>query len=108
MCTDSTEYSVLKSAHMTYFPLLQTSPSSCPIVKFGTSFDHLIAMKTIEPPLERSALVAYGSETGNAQDLADELARLTQRLRFMTQVSHLDALEPVRAMPSETSVRKQC
>lgn len=46
---------------------------------------------------ERLALVAYGSETGNAQDYADELDRLAQRLRFSTQLSPLNAVEPVRA-----------
>ena len=37
-------------------------------------------------PLGRSALVTYGSETGNAQDVADELGRLAQRLRFIPRV----------------------
>ncbi|MCJ1466379.1 NAPDH-dependent diflavin reductase [Pseudocyphellaria aurata] len=44
-------------------------------------------------PLERSALITYGSETGNAQDFAEDLGRLTQRLRFMTCVCRLDAVE---------------
>lgn len=46
---------------------------------------------------DRTALILYGSETGNAQDVADELGRLTERLRFTTQVSPLDDVDPVRA-----------
>ena len=45
---------------------------------------------------DRSAIVLYGSETGNAQDVADELGRITERLHFLTHVSNLDAIEPVR------------
>jgi hypothetical protein len=40
----------------------------------------------------RRALVVYGSETGNAQDVAEELGRLAVRLRFETQVAELDAV----------------
>lgn len=40
----------------------------------------------------RSALVLYGTETGTAQDLAAELGRLTERLRFSTTVAELDAV----------------
>ena len=43
----------------------------------------------------RRALVLYGSETGNAQDIADEMGRMTERLHFSTNVAHLDAVEPV-------------
>lgn len=43
----------------------------------------------------RTALVLYGSETGNAHDLADEMGRMTERLRFSTDVIHLDAVEAV-------------
>ena len=49
-----------------------------------------------EPVAEhRRALVLYGSETGNAQDIADEMGRMTERLHFLTNVVHLDAVEPV-------------
>ncbi|KAF2218716.1 hypothetical protein BDZ85DRAFT_207516 [Elsinoe ampelina] len=41
----------------------------------------------------RSALVLYGSETGNAQDVAEEIGRLTERLRFETVVLDLDSIE---------------
>lgn len=44
----------------------------------------------------RSALILYGSETGNAQDVAEELGRLTERLHFLTRVSDLNSVEIVR------------
>ncbi|OSS48359.1 hypothetical protein B5807_07830 [Epicoccum nigrum] len=40
----------------------------------------------------RRALVLYGSETGNAQDVAEELGRLAERLRFDTEVAELNAV----------------
>ncbi|RCI08420.1 hypothetical protein L249_8972 [Ophiocordyceps polyrhachis-furcata BCC 54312] len=43
--------------------------------------------------LDRSILVLYGSETGNAQDLAEEMGRLCQRLRFQSLVQELDAVD---------------
>ncbi len=45
---------------------------------------------------DRSALILYGSETGNAHDVAEELGSITERLHFLTHVSQLDAVEPVR------------
>ena len=51
---------------------------------------HLPAMA--EPQLPRRALVVYGSETGNAQDVAEEMGRLAVRLRFDTHVAELDAI----------------
>lgn len=45
----------------------------------------------------RRALVVYGSETGNAQDVAEELGRIAQRLRFDTEVAELDAVSLVCA-----------
>ncbi|KAL7933722.1 hypothetical protein V8C35DRAFT_49432 [Trichoderma chlorosporum] len=42
---------------------------------------------------ERSVLVLYGSETGNAQDIAEELGRLCQRLHFESHVEELDAMD---------------
>lgn len=46
-------------------------------------------------PLERSVLILYGSETGNAQEVAEELGALTERLRFATHVSELSQCKPV-------------
>ena len=43
--------------------------------------------------LKRSALVAYGSETGNAYDYAEELGRMLERIHFWTHVSKLDAVD---------------
>ncbi|KAF2806233.1 riboflavin synthase domain-like protein [Mytilinidion resinicola] len=40
----------------------------------------------------RTALVLYGSETGNAQDVAEELGRMAERLRFSTQVSDFNSV----------------
>lgn len=43
----------------------------------------------------RTALIAYGSETGNAHEVADELGHLAERLHFTTHVSELNAVQPV-------------
>ena len=43
----------------------------------------------------RSALVLYGSETGNAFDFAQELGRMTERIHFWTHVTSLDSIELV-------------
>jgi sulfite reductase alpha subunit-like flavoprotein len=40
----------------------------------------------------RRALVVYGSETGNAQDVAEEMGRIAERLRFETEVAELNAI----------------
>ncbi|KAJ5689080.1 hypothetical protein N7462_003472 [Penicillium macrosclerotiorum] len=42
----------------------------------------------------RSALILYGSETGNAQEVAEELGALMERLRFATHVSELNQSKP--------------
>jgi len=44
---------------------------------------------------DRSVLVLYGSETGNAQDMAEELGRVCQRLHFNSRVEELDAVDLV-------------
>lgn len=41
---------------------------------------------------DRSALVAYGSETGNACEYAQELGQLVQRLRFSADIVPLDSV----------------
>jgi sulfite reductase alpha subunit-like flavoprotein len=46
----------------------------------------------------RSVLVLYGSETGNAQDMAEELGRVCQRLHFKSRVEELDAIDLVSLM----------
>ncbi len=47
-------------------------------------------------PRDRTILVLYGSETGNAQDMAEELGKMCQRLHFHSDVEELDAVELVR------------
>ncbi|KAL4936031.1 NADPH-dependent diflavin oxidoreductase 1 [Aspergillus oleicola] len=42
----------------------------------------------------RSVLVLYGSETGNAQDVAEEVGAVAERLHFSTQVSELNHVKP--------------
>ena len=44
---------------------------------------------------ERTSLILYGSETGNAHDVAEELGRFTERLHFLTRVFPLDAVDLV-------------
>lgn len=68
----------------------------------------VITMTVNSSTLGRSALITYGSETGNAQDCADELSRLTQRLRFVTRVCPLDAVELVCTVQMSASTRRQC
>ena len=55
---------------------------------------------------DRSALVAYGSETGNAYDYAEELGRMLERIYFWTHVSKLDAIDTA-SRPREESPRIQ-
>ncbi|CAM1511227.1 Fc.00g087400.m01.CDS01 [Cosmosporella sp. VM-42] len=42
---------------------------------------------------DRTVLVLFGSETGNAQDLAEEVSRLCQRLHFKSRVEELNAVD---------------
>jgi sulfite reductase alpha subunit-like flavoprotein len=46
----------------------------------------------VKPEHARTALVLYGSETGNAQDVAEEVGRLAERLRFDTTVLDLHSV----------------
>jgi flavodoxin len=45
---------------------------------------------------ERTALILYGSETGNSQDVAEEIGRVVERLHFVTRVREMDLVEIVR------------
>jgi flavodoxin len=47
-------------------------------------------------PHDRTALILYGSETGNSQEAAEQLGRITDRLRFVTQVVEMNHVELVR------------
>ncbi|CZR65692.1 related to NADPH-ferrihemoprotein reductase and mammalian nitric-oxide synthases [Phialocephala subalpina] len=42
---------------------------------------------------DRTALILFGSETGNGQDVAEELGRVAERLHFMTRVYEMDEVE---------------
>ena len=44
----------------------------------------------------RSALILYASVTGNAQEGAEELARMMTRLRFNVRACEFDEVEIVR------------
>ncbi|KAA8570014.1 hypothetical protein EYC84_002352 [Monilinia fructicola] len=52
---------------------------------------------------DRSALILYGSETGNSQDVAEELGRVMERLHFMTRVIEMD-LADIRELSKYTLV----
>jgi sulfite reductase alpha subunit-like flavoprotein len=39
---------------------------------------------------DRTALVLYGSETGNSHEVAEELGRVAERLHFVTRVCEMD------------------
>ena len=41
-------------------------------------------------PPDRTAAVLFGSETGNAQNVAEELGSLLERLRYETSVLELN------------------
>lgn len=44
---------------------------------------------------ERTALIAFGSETGSAEDVAHELGRITRRHHFNTTVTDLNSISLV-------------
>jgi sulfite reductase alpha subunit-like flavoprotein len=48
------------------------------------------------PGDERRALILYASETGNAHDIAKELDRLCERLRFNTTLCDFNSVKIVR------------
>ncbi|KAI7213560.1 riboflavin synthase domain-like protein [Hortaea werneckii] len=49
--------------------------------------------RSVQPQIKpRTALILYGSETGNAQDVADEIGDLTSRLHFDTTVLDFDSV----------------
>lgn len=57
-------------------------------------------MGTVETPRQaRSALILYGSETGTAQDVAEELGAMAERLHFITHVVEMNSVKAVRRRP---------
>ncbi|KAK4561550.1 NAPDH-dependent diflavin reductase [Recurvomyces mirabilis] len=61
-------------------------------VEHGAIADVSPVSSSIESSSARNALILYGSETGNAQDIAEEIGRMTERLRFTTTVLDLDSV----------------
>jgi len=47
----------------------------------------------------RSMAILYGSETGNAEEIAVELGKMAQRLHFQTTVDEMDGFKLVRHIP---------
>ena len=47
---------------------------------------------------DRSALILFGSETGNSEDAAERLSRITERLRFVTIIAPMDLVALVRLL----------
>ena len=50
---------------------------------------------------DRSMIVLYGSEMGNAEDIAIEIGQLTQRLHFQTTVDEMDNFKLVRFLATK-------
>ncbi|KAK5073616.1 NAPDH-dependent diflavin reductase [Lithohypha guttulata] len=46
----------------------------------------------IQVPAPRSALILYGTETGNSQDIAYELGQCLERIHFATKIRELDGV----------------
>ena len=57
---------------------------------------------------DRSALVLYGSQTGNSQDVAEQLGRVAERLHFVTRVSEMDLVEIVCSSLQSPAVQYTC
>lgn len=47
---------------------------------------------------ERKILILYGSETGNSQELAEDIERLARRLHFETELEEMNNVVPVSAI----------
>lgn len=44
---------------------------------------------------KRKILILYGSETGNSQDVAEDIERLARRLHFETELEEMNDVRPV-------------
>ena len=53
----------------------------------------ICALRSVKHGKSRTALILYGSETGNAQDVAEEVGRMAERLRFNTTVLDMDSAQ---------------
>lgn len=68
---------------MIYQDIDSSSPSTVLLLSYNMSV------------ADRTVLVLYGSETGGAQDMAEEVGRVCQRLHFKSEVEELNAIELV-------------
>lgn len=59
-----------------------------------------IAAGKVLPAMSRRVLILYGSETGNSQDFAIDLEKVTERLRFRADVCAMDDVGLVGIIPS--------
>ena len=48
----------------------------------------------------RSILVLYGSETGNSQEIAEDLDRIAQRMRFESRAAEMNSVQLVCSRPT--------
>ncbi|KAI7309077.1 riboflavin synthase domain-like protein [Hortaea werneckii] len=72
---------------------VQTTKSSYQQGHRNDDIDSTWKYHGVQPQLKpRTALILYGSETGNAQDVADEIGDLTARLHFDTTVLDFDSV----------------
>jgi flavodoxin len=55
-------------------------------------------------PHDRAALILYGSETGNSKEAAEQLGRITERLRFMTKVVEMNHVQLVRLFTTNNKI----
>ena len=53
---------------------------------------------------DRSLLIVYATETGNAQDAADHVARQCRRIAFQCRVANVDTVSLVCRKFQETGV----
>jgi sulfite reductase alpha subunit-like flavoprotein len=56
--------------------------------------------KTGEVAENRSLLVLYGTETGKSQEIAHEIGRAAEGLRFQTQVEEMNDVAMVSTTPT--------
>ena len=58
-------------------------------------------MSSMDCNTNKSALIAYGTETGNAHDYAEELGRILERIHFWVHVSGLDVVDTASTRASD-------
>ena len=57
----------------------------------------------VQHQLKRSALVGYGTETGNAQDIATEIGQILERHHFAATVIDCDEIDLVQQCLAKSS-----